>query len=76
MGIVVRSNSLPSDLVDYRRDKIASLGENASRRVFSCYSLSHHVLLPAVLADERSHLNTSDCAMAISVAYSAMNEVK
>ena len=45
MGIVVRSNFLSSDLVDYRQDKIASLGENASRRVFSRYSLSHHVLL-------------------------------
>ena len=46
MGIAVRSNFLPSDLVDYRRDKIASLGENAFRRVFSRYSLFHHVLLP------------------------------
>ena len=45
MGIAVRSNFLPSDLVDYRRDKIASLGENASRRVFSRYSFFHHVLL-------------------------------
>ena len=76
MGIAVRSNFLPSDLVDYRQDKIASLGENASCRVFSRYSLSHHVLFPAVLADERSHLNTSGCAMVISVTYSAMNEVK
>ena len=46
MGIAVRSSSLPSDLVDYRRDKIASPGESASRRVFSRYNLSHHVLLP------------------------------
>ena len=46
VGIAVHSNFLPSDLVDYRRDKIASLGENASRRVFLRYSLSHHVLLP------------------------------
>ena len=46
MGIGVHSNSLPSDLVDYKRDKIAFLGESASRRVFLRYSLSHHVLLP------------------------------
>ena len=45
MGIVVHSNFLPSDLVDYRRDKIASLGGSASRRVFSRYSLLRHVLL-------------------------------
>ena len=45
MGIAVHSNFLPSDLVDYRRDKIAFLGEIASRRVFSRYSLFHHVLL-------------------------------
>ena len=45
MGIAVRSNFLPSDLVDYRRDKIAFLGGSASRRVFSRYSLLHHVLL-------------------------------
>ena len=45
MGIAVRSNFLPSDLVDYRGDKIASLGENASHCIFSRYSLSHHVLL-------------------------------
>ena len=36
------------------------------------YTMSY---FPAVLTDERSHLNTSGCAMAISVAYSAMNEV-
>ena len=45
MGIAVRSNFLPS-VVDYRQGKIASLGENTSRRVFSRYSLSHHVQLP------------------------------
>ena len=45
MGIAVLSNFLLSDLVDYRRDKIASLGENTSHRVFSRYSLFHHVLL-------------------------------
>ena len=76
MGIAVRSNFLPSDLVDYRRDKIASLGGSVSRCAFSRYSLLHHVLLPdSIGRRERSHLNTSGCAMAVSVAYSAMNEV-
>ena len=30
----------------------------------------------AVLADERPHLNASGCTMAISITYSAMNEVE
>ena len=45
MGTAVHSNFLPSDLVDYRRDKTASLGENVSRRVFCHYSLFDHALL-------------------------------
>ena len=76
MGIAVRSNFLPSDLVDYRRDKIASLVKTplvASSLVTVSLTMSY---FPAVLADERSHLNTSGCAMVISVTYSAMNEVK
>ena len=76
MGIAVHSNFLPSDLVDYRRDKIASLGETpliASSLVTVSLTMSY---FSAVLADERSHLNASGCAMAILTAYSAMNEVK
>ena len=44
----------------------------ASSLVTVSYTMSY---FPTVLADERSHLNTSGCMMAVSVAYSAMNEV-
>ena len=45
----------------------------ASSYVTVSFTMSY---FPAVLADECSHLNTSGCAMAVSVTYSAMNEVK
>ena len=45
----------------------------ASSYVTVSFTMSY---FPAVLADERSHLNTSGCVMAVSVAYSAMNEVQ
>ena len=45
----------------------------ASSLVTVSFTMSYFL---AVLADEHSHLNASGCAMAILIAYSAMNEVK
>ena len=76
MGIAVRSNFYRVTWLTTDKTKLHLWVKTplvVSSLVTVSFTMSY---FSTVLADERSHLNASGFAMAISIAYSAMNEVK